>query len=239
MFAVAYRSWWCHVTEWAGLILVSLQDWSDKSRGRFPVYQSLCISFKARSPCCAYLCEWMWVGASPRFLHPLLLPLSSVCWEDREMGRCHSNSVTVYWSCSSGEGPGGAMLWFHTLPVGREVCDRAPLVLWFSAWIGPVPCNPCPGRLYFSHHTTFSGSVAFFFLCFRCPSRRVPDFRIMSGLNRTHCLNTWPTFSLCCFNILIKEKVNFWSKSDEGELSIPKWFLNLSKVFDCNFRGFN
>lgn len=71
------------------------------------------------------------------------------------MRHCHSNSVTVYWSCGGSERPGGEMLALCKLVWLSKVCsDAVQNVLGTTAsevtlsrnhsGLSPVCCHPGP-----------------------------------------------------------------------------------------------
>lgn len=79
--------------------------------GRFSVYPSTCISIKEKllwhASVCVRVCKngYMTPPAHPPPTSPIFL-----CRGAEEVGRCHSNSVTVYWSSRGAERPSGEMM---------------------------------------------------------------------------------------------------------------------------------
>lgn len=88
-------------------------------------------------------------------LHPSLCLL---CWRGEEVRHCHSNSVTVYWSCGGSERPSGEMLALCKLSklvwLSKVCSDAVQNVLGTTtskvthsrnhSGLSPVCCHPGP-----------------------------------------------------------------------------------------------
>lgn len=168
------HGWWHHVTEWAGFVLPPLSSHcrtrepsheDEEEDGRFSVYRSLSISIKERFPCHACLCECVNGCICPSSSSPHL-PLCAcelALLRRVEVGRCHGNHVTAYWSYSGGEWPSGEIrhlcrvslpgfkgVWWGSKGGAGLVDDwgfGGPLQGHSRNWpaLYPVLCHPGPG----------------------------------------------------------------------------------------------